>query len=104
MKNSLINLAARYGCWISILTNQTLPYSSKHFEDRADQLLTPEDLQQKIICDATLTMSDLQKKLLHDMHLLEPLELQNKVSPIFYMNHVSLKNKSHNYSRMYMLK
>lgn len=74
------------------LDQSNLTLLKQALEDRADQLLTPEDLQQKIICDATLTMSDLQKKLLHDMHLLEPFGAQNS-QPIFYMNHVSLVQK-----------
>lgn len=74
------------------LDQKNLPLLKQALEARANTLLSAEDLQQKIMCDATLTMSDLHKKLVHDMHLLEPFGAQNS-QPLFYIHHVSLVKK-----------
>ncbi len=62
------------------------------FEAELATLLTPEDLQQTLVCDAPLAMGDVTTKLMHDMQLFEPFGAQNS-QPIFYMERVSLVNE-----------
>ncbi len=59
------------------------------FENDLSNLLTVEDLQQTLVCDAFLGMGDVSAKLMHDMQLFEPFGAQNN-QPIFYMEGVSL--------------
>lgn len=61
-------------------------------EERAGRMLTPEDLQQKLKCDAFITLPDVGAKLVHDMEYLEPFGAQNS-QPVFYLRNVSLVQK-----------
>ena len=61
-------------------------------EDRASRLLVPEDLQQKLICDAKLSMSEVGAKLVRDLEYLEPFGAKNS-QPTFYIKDVSLVQK-----------
>ncbi len=58
-------------------------------EERAAQALTPEDLEQKIVCDAHLSLPDANKKLMSDMNYFEPFGAENP-EPLFYIDNVSL--------------
>jgi single-stranded-DNA-specific exonuclease len=61
-------------------------------EDRADRLLTPSDLQQKLVCDAAITLPDVDAKLVRDLEYLEPFGAKN-AQPVFYLKNVSLVQK-----------
>lgn len=61
-------------------------------EDRAERMLTPEDLLQKLVCDAAITLPDVGAKLVRDMEYLEPFGAQNS-QPVFYLQGVSLVQK-----------
>ncbi|MCL4229175.1 single-stranded-DNA-specific exonuclease RecJ [Candidatus Dependentiae bacterium] len=56
-------------------------------ENRIASLLTPYDLQQKIVLDAQLSLSDVSKKLATDLQLLEPFGSENR-EPLFYIKDV----------------
>lgn len=64
----------------------------KILEEKISAELTPFDLQQKIILDATVDLSDVSKKLMHDMQHLEPFGHQNR-QPLFYIADVVLMQK-----------
>jgi single-stranded-DNA-specific exonuclease len=49
-----------------------LPKLKKELEERVLQLLTPEDLKQKVVLDACASLSDINHKLINDMAYLEP--------------------------------
>lgn len=74
------------------LDQEKLPDLKQALEDRADRLLTPFDLQQKLVCDAKLTMPEVGAKLVRDMEFLEPFGAQNS-QPLFYLKNVSLVQK-----------
>ncbi len=61
-------------------------------EKRAERLLTAEDLQQKLVCDAAITLPDVGAKLVRDMEYLEPFGAKNS-QPTFYLRSVSLVQK-----------
>lgn len=61
-------------------------------EQRAQELLTPEDLQQKITIDAQVHLGDLTKVFVKQMELFEPFGASN-VAPVFYVKNVSLVQK-----------
>lgn len=61
-------------------------------EDRAERLLTPDDLQQKLVCDAAITLPDVGAKMVRDMEYLEPFGAKNS-QPVFYLKNVSLVKK-----------
>ncbi len=71
------------------LDKDKLQILKARFEDDLASLLTLEDLQQTLMCDAALKMGDISAKLMHDMQLFEPFGAQNN-QPIFYMEGVSL--------------
>ncbi len=56
-------------------------------ENRIASLLTPYDLQQKIVLDAQLSLGDVSKKLATDLQLLEPFGNENR-EPLFYIKDV----------------
>lgn len=56
-------------------------------ENRIASLLTPYDLQQKIVLDAQLSLGDVSKKLATDLQLLEPFGNENR-EPLFYIKNV----------------
>jgi len=64
----------------------------QRLEDRISSELTPIDLQQKIVLDATVGLADLNKKFMLDMHHLEPFGHQNR-QPVFYISDVVLMQK-----------
>lgn len=74
------------------LDQDKLPALKQALEDRADRMLTPEDLQQKLVCDAAITLPDVGAKLVRDMEYLEPFGAQNS-QPVFYLQGVSLVQK-----------
>lgn len=61
-------------------------------EDRAARMLTSEDLQQKLVCDAAITLPDVGAKMVRDMEYLEPFGAKNS-QPVFYLKNVSLVKK-----------
>lgn len=65
-----------------------LPELKERLEQRVAELLTPEDLIQKLELDATIKLSDLNKKLIADMRHLEPFGNSN-VEPTFYLPNVT---------------
>jgi len=64
----------------------------QHLEQRVAQELTPFDLQQKMVLDATVSLADLNKKCMRDMQHLEPFGHQNR-QPAFYIPEVVLMQK-----------
>ena len=54
--------------------------------------MTPFDLQQKIVLDATVDLDDLNKKFMRDMQNLEPFGHHNR-QPTFYIPDVVLMQK-----------
>ena len=69
------------------LEQDKLPLLKQHLEERAAQLLTEEDLQQKLVLDAPVQLSDLTKKFLRDLAQLEPFGHENK-PPTFLIDQV----------------
>ncbi len=61
----------------------------KNLEERVAQLLTPEDLTQKIALDAQASLADLTKKFVSDMRHLEPFGNENR-QPSFYFKDVCM--------------
>ena len=74
------------------LDQDKLPALKQALEKRADRMLTPEDLQQKLVCDASITLPDVGAKLVRDMEYLEPFGAKNS-QPVFYLQNVSLVQK-----------
>lgn len=74
------------------LDAQKLGALKEVLETRAQELLSPDDLVNKLALDAKITMSDVSKKLMHDMHYFEPFGAQNS-EPQFCLEGVSLVQK-----------
>lgn len=66
-----------------------IPAFKAALEERIASMLTPYDLQQKMVLDAQVTLSDVNKQLVHDLSLMEPFGNANK-EPVFYLRNVSL--------------
>ena len=64
----------------------------QRLEERIAAELTPFDLQQKIVLDATVCLDDLNKKFMRDMQHLEPFGHHNR-QPVFYIPDVVLMQK-----------
>jgi single-stranded-DNA-specific exonuclease len=71
------------------LDQDKLPALKEGLEAYVAERLTPEDLQQKIKCDADITLPEVSKKLLQDMELFEPFGAQN-AQPLFHLKNVTL--------------
>lgn len=71
------------------LYQKDLPKLKNHLEELISQQLSPYDLQQKMVLDASVKLPEINQKLLHDMQYLEPFGNKNP-EPIFYLNNVSL--------------
>lgn len=71
------------------LKESDLPELKKRLCARAEELLTAEDLQQKLRIDAELSLYDMNKKLISDMSHLEPFGCEN-AQPLFFIKNVSL--------------
>ncbi|HBL98855.1 TPA: single-stranded-DNA-specific exonuclease RecJ [Candidatus Dependentiae bacterium] len=65
------------------------PELKEHLERRLHELLTLDDLKQKIVCDAELTLPETNGKLLQDLAYLEPFGSGNE-RPYFYLKNVSV--------------
>ena len=71
------------------LDHDKLPLLKAGLESYVSERFTPDQLQQKIRCDAPLSLSEANKKLMHDMGLLEPFGAQN-TQPLFYLRGITL--------------
>ena len=71
------------------LDQDKLPALKEGLEAYVAARLTPEDLKQKIKCDAEITLSEVSKKLIQDMELFEPFGAQNS-QPLFHLKNVTL--------------
>lgn len=58
-------------------------------ESYVAQNITPEDLQQKIVCDAVIELPEVTKKLMNDLALFEPFGAENP-QPLFLLKNVCL--------------
>lgn len=61
----------------------------RRLSERVRTLLTPEDLQPKIMVDAQLRLGDVSKKLMSDLRYMEPFGNENP-APTFYVRDLSL--------------
>lgn len=75
------------------LDQSNLPELKEGLERYVAERLTAEDLQQKIVCDASITLSDVTKKLLTDMELLEPFGAENP-QPLFHVSGITMTNQT----------
>ncbi len=66
-----------------------LPELKEHMEAYAAQVLTPEDLTQKLSLDAQVPLTEVNQKLMTDLDYLQPFGAQNP-QPNFYISQVSL--------------
>jgi single-stranded-DNA-specific exonuclease len=64
-----------------------VPVLKERLEERIRTLLTPFDLQQKLVLDATVQLSELTRKFIDDMAHLEPFGQENQ-PPLFYVKQV----------------
>ncbi len=64
-----------------------LPTLKEKLEERIAAQLTPFDLKQKLVLDATASLGDLTKKFTTDLQLLEPFGNENR-EPLFYLKDV----------------
>jgi single-stranded-DNA-specific exonuclease len=64
-----------------------VPVLKERLEFRIAALLTPFDLQQKLVLDATVQLSELTRKFIDDMAHLEPFGQENH-QPLFYIKQV----------------
>jgi len=71
------------------LDQEKLPLLKEGLETYVAQRLTPEDLKQKIVCDAEITLPEVGKKLLNDLEFFEPFGAQNP-QPLFHLKNVTL--------------
>lgn len=71
------------------LDHDKLPMLKAGLEAYVAERFTPDQLQQKIRCDAPLSLSEATKALMHDMSLLEPFGAQN-TQPLFHVQSVTL--------------
>lgn len=69
------------------LATDKVPVLKERLEQRIASLLTPFDLQQKLILDATVQLSELTRKFIDDMAHLEPFGQENQ-QPLFYVKQV----------------
>ena len=87
---------------LSFLTKKKVPEPPRekgwHFsvpreelEKRVSELLTPEDLTQKIVLDAVASLSDINHKLVSDMAHLEPFGHCNSVPSFFFKDVVQVQ-------------
>lgn len=74
------------------LSMDNLAELKQRLEERVAAELTPFDLQQKIVLDASVTLGDITKKFVNDMQHLEPFGHQNR-QPLFYIQDVVLMQK-----------
>ena len=70
---------------------ENLPQLKKELEKRVSELLTPEDLTQKIVLDAVASLSDINHKLVSDMAHLEPFGHCNSVPSFFFKDVVQVQ-------------
>ena len=66
---------------------ENLPKLKKALEERVSKLLTPFDLQQKLVLDAVASLADMNHKLIKDMNYLEPFGHCNN-TPSFLVKNV----------------
>lgn len=71
------------------LKASNIPALKERLESMIAAQLTPLDLQQKIVVDASVQLSDLTKKFLTDLEHLEPFGNENK-QPTFYVKQAML--------------
>jgi single-stranded-DNA-specific exonuclease len=64
-----------------------VPLLKQALEERIAAQLTPQDLQQKLVLDATASLGDITRKFTADLHLLEPFGNENR-EPVFYVPNV----------------
>ena len=74
------------------LNAERVPELKAMLEERVKRMLTPFDLQQKLMIDAQAQLSDLTSKFITDMEHLEPFGHCNS-NPIFYVKDVVLVQK-----------
>lgn len=74
------------------LSVDRLPEFKSFLEERVKKLLTPFDLQQKLVIDAQAQLSDVNSKLIADLEHLEPFGHANS-HPVFYIKDVVLVQK-----------
>ncbi len=74
------------------LKKENLPEFKERLEQRISQLLTPDDLRQKMNIDAVAKLNDFNQKLMKDLKHLEPFGCQNR-EPLFMIEHAVLVQK-----------
>lgn len=69
-----------------------IPVLKERLERRIAELLTPFDLKQKLVLDASVQLNELTRKFMGDMTYLEPFGQENQ-QPLFYIKQVTQVQK-----------
>ncbi len=71
------------------LDQDNLPKLKEGLESYVAARLSPDDLKQKLVCDAEISLPEVDRKLLQDMEFFEPFGAQNP-QPLFHVKQVTL--------------